>query len=120
MQCHVCGTEVRPEHKFCMECGARLRGAHASIELAPPDPATAFRRAVGEVGRSPSGHGMFDPVTGHIVATATERPARSGDDVPLDDDATKVLPALGEPVMTFAPPDPTPGAGLPWSSIVDR
>ena len=26
MQCHSCGTEVRDGQKFCMECGASLRG----------------------------------------------------------------------------------------------
>ena len=26
MQCHSCGTDVRDGQKFCMECGASLRG----------------------------------------------------------------------------------------------
>lgn len=156
MQCDVCGTEVRPEHKFCMECGARL--AHQPPSAASIAPAST----------SGGSRQMFDPATGKLLAI--DRPHRAGqarlvrrddrsDDDGLDDDrldevahttlgdqsgaivgddddadepvgiddepadidadATKVLPALGRPETTFAPPDPTPGAGLPWSAVVD-
>jgi hypothetical protein len=56
--------------------------------------------------------------------TSTPQPTRArgtgAGESTYDDDATSVLRALGEPVTTFAPPDPTPGAGLPWSAVLDR
>lgn len=110
MQCHVCGTGVRPEQKFCMECGARLQHQRTGeLALAPPElgtgrdgeatkPTLALPPAAG-------GHPMFDPVTGQLLVTSAPPPAAP------DEDATSVLPALGEPVntlggATFAPPDP--------------
>lgn len=140
MQCDVCGTEVRPEHKFCMECGARL--AHQTPSVTSTTPAAG------------PGHPMFDPTTGQLLAISASSPRDDERDTagrhavetvdgPADDpdedepgdasdlepgrplgdgldaDATNVLPALGSPETTFAPPDPTPGAGLPWSAVVD-
>ncbi len=46
MQCHSCGTDVRPGQKFCMECGASLRGVAditgevPIVTSAPSDEAT--------------------------------------------------------------------------------
>lgn len=107
MECHVCGTAVRPEQKFCMECGARLHGrTSAEIALAPP----ALGAGSAVTGGSPAlpptanAHPMFDPVTGQLLAQPRSAPG--------DDDATNVLPALGEPQDTygsgqvFAPPTP--------------
>jgi hypothetical protein len=91
-----------------MECGARLqRQSIATSQLAPPELGTGS-------GSDPSGglpalpaaaaHPMFDPVTGQLLA----QPASAA----ADDDATNVLPALGEPQNTygsgqsFAPPSP--------------
>lgn len=193
MQCDVCGTEVRLEHKFCMECGARLAdqphfAAAVAAAAGTPPALERGRRAPGPA------HPMFDPQTGQLLAIGpgTRPPRRYDDDIdapddiddidepddideiddpgdergpvdalgaggrmdevaaedlatddpgvvddadldapdgagadappvppPLDPDATKVLPALGQPETTFAPPDPTPGAGLPWSAVVD-
>ena len=47
MQCHVCGTEVRPEHKFCMECGARLKRLASELALAPPHADEGDEQAAG-------------------------------------------------------------------------
>jgi hypothetical protein len=100
MQCDVCGTEVRPEHKFCMECGARLRRPTGELALAPP-------RADDENNRLPAlsssaSHPMFDPVTGQLLAVPPPPPLP-----PPDDDATNVLPAVGAPLGRggFGPPD---------------
>ena len=66
MQCHVCGTEVRPEHKFCMECGARLKRLASELALAPPhadEEETSRLPALA----APSSHPMFDPATGQLL-----------------------------------------------------
>lgn len=115
MQCHVCGTGVRPDQKFCMECGARLHRQPASeLVITPsaggPDRVSGIASDLPPV--TPSDHPMFDPVTGQLLAarpTAALPPAPP--DRGAEDDATKVLPAVGEPVDTFrgtpfAPPDP--------------
>ena len=101
MQCHVCGTEVRPEHKFCMECGARLRRAAGELALAPPmadDEGTNRLPALA----APTSHPMFDPATGQLLAVPPPPPLP-----PPDDDATNVLPAVGAPMGrgSFGPPD---------------
>jgi zinc-ribbon domain len=101
MQCHVCGTEVRPEHKFCMECGARLQRPVGELALAPPsvdDEETNRLPAIAE----PTSHPMFDPVTGQLLAIPPPPPLP-----PPDDDATNVLPAVGAPMGRggFGPPD---------------
>jgi len=110
MQCHVCGTGVRPEQKFCMECGARLQHQRAGeLALAPPElgPGRDREAAQPTLALPPvsGGHPMFDPATGQLLVTSLPAPAGP------DEDATNVLPALGEPVntlggATFAPPDP--------------
>ena len=111
MQCNVCGTGVRPEQKFCMECGARLHHQQTSdAALAPPalGPGHEYEPTTRTPALPPAssvGHPMFDPVTGQLLAQPPPPP------VPADEDATNVLPALGEPVNTFgggtfAPPDP--------------
>ena len=106
MECHVCGTAVRPEQKFCMECGARLHG-RGEAALAPPAVGTGSERTGGTpaLPPAPSAHPMFDPVTGQLLVQPSRAPA------PPDDDATSVLPALGEPQnkysgQAFAPPSP--------------
>jgi hypothetical protein len=107
-----------------MECGARL--PRPSGALAIPD--------TGEVPALPPGaHPMFDPTTGQLVgmprssrggslpppgADGPPTPAAGELPPPVDDDATNVLPAIGPPMTTFAPPDPTPGAGLPWQTYL--
>ena len=101
MQCHVCGTEVRPEHKFCMECGARLRRPAGELALAPPtadDEETNRLPALA----APSSHPMFDPATGQLLAIPPPPPLP-----PPDEDATNVLPAVGAPMGRggFGPPD---------------
>ena len=63
MQCHVCGTEVRPEHKFCMECGARLRRPPGELALAPPPADDEEPRRLPALA-APASHPMFDPATG--------------------------------------------------------
>jgi hypothetical protein len=102
MQCHVCGTEVLPEHKFCMECGARLRRPTGDLALAPPREGESDRlRALPEPA-TPSSHPMFDPATGQLLAVPPPPPLP-----PPDDDATNVLPAVGAPRGGggFGPPD---------------
>ena len=129
MRCDVCGTEVQPQQKFCMECGARLHHPAGDDRVTGDVPTVPELPAVSNP--------MFDPVTGQLIGLprgsdsrelaappgrppsatpaagtpATEPPA-------VDDDATNVLPAIGEPMTTFAPPDPTPGAGLPWQTYL--
>jgi len=101
MQCHVCGTAVRPEHKFCMECGARLRRPASDLALAPPaiESEEADRLPVLS---TPASHPMFDPTTGHLLAIPPPPPLP-----PPDEDATNVLPAVGAPLGRggFGPPD---------------
>jgi hypothetical protein len=101
MECHVCGTEVRPEHKFCMECGARLRRPTGELALAPPSLADEETRGLPALPGS-SSHPMFDPVTGQLLAVPP--PPRLP---PPDEDATNVLPAVGAPLGRggFGPPD---------------
>ena len=89
MQCHVCGTEVRPEHKFCMECGARLRRPAGELALAPPTP-TRRRPAGCRRSPRPPSHPMFDPATGQLLTVPPPPPLP-----PPDEDATNVLPAVG-------------------------
>lgn len=110
MQCHVCGTGVRREQKFCMECGARLHHQQTGeLVVAPPELGRGSDRDVTNrtpaLPPAPGGHPMFDPITGQLLATSPPPPSGP------DEDATNVLPALGEPVntlggATFAPPDP--------------
>jgi hypothetical protein len=101
MQCHVCGTAVRPEHKFCMECGARLRHPVGELALAPP-PADDEEASRLPALAAPAGHPMFDPVTGQLLAVPPPPPLP-----PPDEDATNVLPAVGAPTGRggFGPPD---------------
>jgi hypothetical protein len=101
MQCHVCGTEVRPEHKFCMECGARLRRPTGELALAPPSSAEAETDRLPAY-PGPSSHPMFDPATGQLLAVPPPPPLP-----PPDEDATNVLPAVGAPLGRggFGPPD---------------
>ena len=112
MECHVCGTEVRPEQKFCMECGARLHHTQGhDLALAPPE-ARSDRDATTRTPSlppAPGSHPMFDPITGQLLA----QPSHPSRPTPVvDDDATNVLPALGEPQnkyssgQAFAPPTP--------------
>ena len=73
MQCHVCGTEVRPEHKFCMECGARLRHPAGELALAPPPPddeETDRLPALAAPVEPPDVRPGDGPATGHPAATA--------------------------------------------------
>jgi len=94
-----------------MECGARLHHQQTNeLRLAPPELGRGGDSDV--TTRTPAlppaptaGHRMFDPVTGQLLA---QPPVPA---LPADEDATNVLPALGEPVNTFgsspfAPPDP--------------
>jgi len=120
MQCDVCGTEVQPHHKFCTECGARLRHDHLAL------PTTGEVPAIG-AGPAPRGgaeHPMFDPATGQLIGLRLDPTSSASPPSPApapalsDEDATNVLPAIGEPMTTFAPPDPTPGAGLPWQTYL--
>jgi hypothetical protein len=101
MQCHVCGTEVRPEHKFCMECGARLRRPSGELALAPP-PADDEESGRLPALAAPVSHPMFDPATGQLLAVPPPPPLP-----PPDEDATNVLPAVGVPTGRggFGPPD---------------
>ena len=101
MQCHVCGTEVRPEHKFCMECGARLRSPSGELALAPPPPEDGDSIRLPALA-APTSHPMFDPATGQLLAVPPPPPLP-----PPDDDATNVLPAVGAPTGRggFGPPD---------------
>jgi zinc ribbon protein len=101
VQCHVCGTEVRPEHKFCMECGARLRSPGSALALAPPTPEDDETSRLPAL-PAPANHPMFDPVTGQLLAVPPPPPLP-----PPDDDATEVLPAVGAPLGRggFGPPD---------------
>jgi hypothetical protein len=101
MQCHVCGTEVRPEHKFCMECGARLKRPASELALAPPyadEEETSRLPALA----APASHPMFDPATGQLLAIPPPPPLP-----PPEEDATNVLPAVGAPMGRggFGPPD---------------
>ena len=106
---------MRPEQKFCMECGARLHHPQShDLALAPPDARSAAADADSTT-RTPAlppalgAHPMFDPITGQLLAQPSQ-PSRPRPVV--DDDATNVLPALGEPQNTFgsgqafAPPTP--------------
>jgi uncharacterized membrane protein len=101
MQCHVCGTEVRPEHKFCMECGARLRRPPGELALAPP-PTNDVESDRLPALAAPTSHPMFDPSTGQLLAVPPPPPLP-----PPDEDATNVLPAVGAPTGRggFGPPD---------------
>ena len=101
MQCHVCGTAVRPEHKFCMECGARLRRPTSDLALAPPAIESEESDRL-PVLSTPASHPMFDPTTGHLLAIPPPPPLP-----PPDEDATNVLPAVGAPLGRggFGPPD---------------
>ena len=101
MQCHVCGTEVRPEHKFCMECGARLRRPAGELALAPPPPGETDANRLPALA-VPASHPMFDPATGQLLAIPPPPPLP-----PPDEDATNVLPAVGPPMgrSEFGPPN---------------
>jgi zinc-ribbon domain len=102
MQCHVCGTEVRPEHKFCMECGARLRRpTTGELALAPPHADEEETNRLPALA-TPASHPMFDPTTGQLLAVPPPPPLP-----PPDEDATNVLPAVGAPRgrSGFGPPD---------------
>jgi hypothetical protein len=114
MQCDVCGAEVGPEQRFCMDCGARLNRSGP----ADPTPAPPLELA------PPGGHPMFDPVTGQLLSALPPPPPRSVatdrapvDPAPIDaaasdPDATRAMPLAPVP---FAPPDPTPAGGVGWS-----
>ena len=89
-----------PEHKFCMECGARLRRPTSDLALAPPPPDEDSNRLPAL--SAPAGHPMFDPATGQLLAIPPPPPLP-----PPDEDATNVLPAVGAPLgrAAFGPPD---------------
>src|SRR5688500_16732207 len=122
MECHVCGTKVRPEQKFCMECGARLHQQQRhDLSLAPPEIGRASDAPTARQSALPpasGGHPMFDPITGQLLAQPRHPSPPNPSTQPtmatpaVDDDATNVLPALGEPQNTygsgqaFAPPSP--------------
>ena len=77
MECHVCGTAVRPEQKFCMECGARLhRQNTGEMALAPPELGSGsdYTSRAPALPPAPGAHPMFDPVTGQLLA----QPGRRG------------------------------------------
>src|SRR6478736_2141705 len=114
MPCAVCGGEVGPEQRFCVGCGARLHQGGP----ADPTPAPPLELA------PPGGHPMFDPVTGQLLSTLPPPPPRplatdadvgdavAAEAVAADPDATRVMPLAPVP---FAPPDPTPAAGVGWT-----
>ncbi len=116
MQCHVCGTEVRPEHKFCMECGARLRRPTGELALAPPAPADEETHRLPAL-PGPSSHPMFDPTTGQLLAVPPPPPLP-----PPDEDATNVLPAVGAPLGRggFGPPDVSAQGPGRWDHPADN
>ena len=78
MECHVCGTAVRPEQKFCMECGARLhRQNTGEMALAPPELGSGsdYTSRTPALPPAPGAHPMFDPVTGQLLAQPRGRGA---------------------------------------------
>lgn len=106
---------MRPEHKFCVECGARLRRPATELVLAPPsveDEAGDRLPALAAHGNHP----MFDPVTGQLLAVPPPPPLP-----PPDDDATNVLPAIGEPMGrgSFGPPSASPHGPGHWDHPSD-
>ena len=77
MECHVCGTPVRPEQKFCMECGARLHHTQGhDLALAPPEAGSAADERVRPHAGVATGSGSAPDVrSGHRSAA---RPAPAG------------------------------------------
>ena len=85
MQCHSCGTDVRDGQKFCMECGASLRGVADITGEVPIVTATPVE----------------DEPTRPIAAVPPPPPPGPAP----SDDATSRLPILtGAVVATSAPP----------------
>ena len=87
MQCHSCGTDVRAGQKFCMECGASLRGV-ADI--------------TGEVPIVTAAPPVEDEPTRPIAAVPPPPPPpRPG---PADDDTSRLPILTGAVVATSSPP----------------
>src|SRR5215207_1522982 len=112
MHCHSCGADVREGQKFCMECGASLRGVaditgevpvvrtggardDATAEVATvPSPAVSPPR-----GEQPPPPAPRPDVTAPITATATTATMR----MPTETGGVRVVEATSPPVDLTAP-----------------
>lgn len=101
--------------------GQLLAIASAPPRAAEPDDGDGDNGDDGDDGGDVDGQHDGDDDGQHDDNDADEQDDRQGGASSrggFDADATNVLPALGRPETTFAPPDPTPGAGLPWSTVL--
>lgn len=128
MQCHSCGTEVREGQKFCMECGASLRGVAditGEVPIVSNRPLSAdardeVTRALGDLQppgprpRAGQRDWRHDPhatvqLPSQIRVSADDRTVPLGR--PAETNATAVLPAtVPRPAAVTAPQRAQPGA----------
>jgi hypothetical protein len=137
MQCHSCGTEVREGQKFCMECGASLRGVadvtgevpvvrareaetREMATVPPPPPSAQPRAAVGTADRAPTvplgrptspasdREGGAERTDELHVVEATSPPVDLTAPLPAVAATTGQLPAA--PSAPVTPPAPVPPA----------
>jgi hypothetical protein len=94
MHCHSCGTDVREGQKFCMECGASLRGV-ADV--------------TGEVPVIRAGAPAPDAATREMASVRTPPPLPPPDSDAATNDRTMPLALTAGP---DAEPGTTPGGGI--------
>src|SRR5215207_5734912 len=108
MHCHSCGAEVRAGQKFCMECGASLRGVADITGEVPVVRASGSRdeptREVAAAPPPPPPPTRRNDVTAPVEATATSAAATTATmRMPTDTGDLRVVEATSPPVDLTAP-----------------
>ena len=108
MHCHSCGAEVRAGQKFCMECGASLRGVADITGEVPVVRAGGSRdeptREVAATPPPPPPPTRRNDVTAPVEATATSAGATTATmRMPTDTGDLRVVEATSPPVDLTAP-----------------
>src|SRR5215217_3676507 len=106
MQCHSCGAEVREGQKFCMECGASLRGvADITGEVPAVGAGGSGDAPTREVATAPppSPPVRRPDVTAPLPAAATSTAAATTMRMPTDTGGLRVVEATSSPVDLTAP-----------------